>query len=590
MILVIGSSLPTFKTVTFHGGLNILLSTRAPGSDGHKTRNSAGKSSLVEIIHFLLGSKGETGSLLRHKALNDHDFWGIFVIAGREVRVERSGKKPSWIILDAETISDLGLEGKVDRKTNRNYVTNEAWKEFLGHQFFALPADTAGTAFEPAFTPTFRSMFGYFARRAPGGFLRPEKQSESQQRWDWQVNLSFLLGLDWRVPRELQLVRQREGQLEELKKAAKGGALGSVIGTVAELRPELVQAQARATRLREEISQFRVHDAYGAMMGEVTKARAEMQAILRREVPLRDTVRHLEEALQQERRPDPADVSRLYSAVGIELPDMARRRFADVERFHTSVVENRRLRLQEELDRTKREIEEGDKRFSILDEQRGEILRTLEGHGALEDFIALQKRLAQAEAEAAALSERFKAAEVLESENTQLEIDRASIKRRLQDDHQVRHERLDEAILSIASTIRELYQDRKGNFEVAATDNGPDFRISIEGDRGGGIANMEIFCLDLALFGLWNRKQKGPGFLIHDSHLFDGVDVRQVAKAIRLGWLATGGTVNQYIVTMNSDIFQSLPWPEGMNPERAVIAPRLSDEDDSGGLFGFRFD
>lgn len=50
--------------------------------------------------------------------------------------------------------------------------------------------------------------------------------------------------------------------------------------------------------------------------------------------------------------------------------------------------------------------------------RRTRILTAL-GQGAL---LALQRRLAEAEASAAELTERFKAAEIVESENTQLAI------------------------------------------------------------------------------------------------------------------------------------------------------------------------
>ena len=42
--------------------------------------------------------------------------------------------------------------------------------------------------------------------------------------------------------------------------------------------------------------------------------------------------------------------------------------------------------------------------------------------------------------------------------------------------------------------------------------------------------NTIIFCFDLMLADLATRRGLSPGFLIHDSHLFDGVDERQVAK------------------------------------------------------------
>ena len=49
------------------------------------------------------------------------------------------------------------------------------------------------------------------------------------------------------------------------------------------------------------------------------------------------------------------------------------------------------------------------------------------------------------------------------------------------------------------------------------------------------------------------RPQMGPGFLIHDSHLFDGVDGRQVISALRLGSEIAQELGFQYIVTMNED-------------------------------------
>lgn len=55
MILAIESTLATFKPLTFHQGLNILLSDKSAVSTDKQTRNSAGKTSFIEIVHFLLG-------------------------------------------------------------------------------------------------------------------------------------------------------------------------------------------------------------------------------------------------------------------------------------------------------------------------------------------------------------------------------------------------------------------------------------------------------------------------------------------------------------------------------------------------------
>lgn len=265
------------------------------------------------------------------------------------------------------------------------------------------------------------------------------------------------------------------------------------------------------------------------------------------------------------------------------------RRFDEVSSFYESVVANRRVHLENEISNVKSQIATEEAAISRFDRERSAILQNLHGRGALDDFLSLQRDLADWDAQAATLRERFKAAEVLEGESTKLKIDRANLQRRLQEDHHVRSAALDEAILVIADAIASLYDDRTGRFVVGATDNGPEFRISIEGDRGGGISNMEIFCFDLALFKVVTAHRSGPGFLLHDSHLFDGVDERQIAGALLLGLEATRGSGLQYIVTMNSDIFSRLPLPREIEASKVVLETRLSDDGEEGGLFGFRF-
>jgi hypothetical protein len=76
--------------------------------------------------------------------------------------------------------------------------------------------------------------------------------------------------------------------------------------------------------------------------------------------------------------------------------------------------------------------------------------------------------------------------------------------------------------------------------------------------------------------------------LIHDSHLFDGVDDRQLAAAFNLARETAHEEGMQYIATLNTDDLRKAE-DRGFEPGEAVIAPRLTDADPRGGLFGFRF-
>jgi uncharacterized protein YydD (DUF2326 family) len=60
----------------------MLLADTKPGATEKQTRNSAGKTSLVEIIHFIFGADCDKESLFRTDALVHHFFQGTFSIRG----------------------------------------------------------------------------------------------------------------------------------------------------------------------------------------------------------------------------------------------------------------------------------------------------------------------------------------------------------------------------------------------------------------------------------------------------------------------------------------------------------------------------
>jgi len=591
MIISVDSSILTFKKVKFRKkGLSVLVSDRRPNSDDGETRNSAGKTSLIEIIHFLHGGNCDKDSIFRTEALVEHTFVAKLKINGVKFTVERSGEAPSKIYLggDFEKFEDWPVV--FEKKTERNYISNENWKLALGNEMFGLPLDPVGTLFEKSYTPSFRSMFSYFARNNnSGGFTSHERNAERQQRWDWQQNLSYLFNLDWTISGKFREVGAREKQLEALKKLAKSGGLENVVGSSAELRSKVTVADQQANDMREQLKNFEVLQSYSELSSSAAQAKSEMQSIARHNISLRENLIHLESALEQEAPPSAESLEEIYRSAGVQLPGVTLKHMGSVEIFYSSIIENRIAHLKDEIDFISNEISENEEASLVLNERRREILKLLESKGALEDFVDLQKKLAELESKVANLNEQFKNAKVIEGEDTQLDIDRLSLLKELQHDFSDRQDVIDAAILAVSNTIAKLYNDRDGGFKIKSTNRGPVFEVFIDGDRGEGIGNMEIFCLDLALFELNAKQNRGPGFLIHDSHLFDGVDERQIAQALALAAKTAKQEGLQYIVTMNSDIFDRLPLPKTIDKDKVVLKSRLSDESNSGGLFGFKF-
>ncbi len=573
MIHRIFSSLSSFKELEFKPGLNVLIAQKEAGASDKQTRNRAGKTSLVEIIHFLAGSEAGKESLFRSTALADKAFGMEFDLYGEKTVAERSGNEKSRIHVSGGSF----LKGKT-------FLSNSEWVEVLGEKVFGLN----GLPAEDGRVPTFRSLFAYFVRRqVSGAFTTPEKQATMQQAGDYQVALLFLLGLDWKIASDWQKVRDREKTLVELKRAAGAGGFGSIIGRTADLRTQLTVAEARLSDLKSQIASFHVLPQYEELEAEADQITQQIKNISNADTIDTAAIRDLESAVQGEAPPSLTELESIYADAGIALPGLAVKRYDEVRSFHESVVRNRRDYLSGELDGAKQRIAARQQERRQLDQRRAEVMGVLQSHGALEQFANLQGEAGRLEAEVESVRQRFEFAEQLEGTKNELEIERNRLTIRLRRDFAEQRARLDEAILAFEETSNLLYESA-GSMTVEETLNGPVFQFPMQGSRSKGIKSMQIFCFDMMLMRLCAKRNIGPGFLVHDSHIFDGVDGRQVISALKVGAETARDLGFQYIVTMNEDdAFKEKI--EGFDLREYVLPVVLTDATEDGGLFGIRF-
>jgi uncharacterized protein YydD (DUF2326 family) len=596
MIRSVTSTLPTFKTINFGQGLNILLADVADTSTERHTRNSAGKTSLVEIVHFVLGSDAGKSSIFKHEDLIDHSFSLEVLIDQRWIRATRSGAADDIIFVSADDARALGFEVPLSLfdldKAEDVPLGIDVWKALLGQAWFQLPIDRSDGEFMGRGAPTFRQLIGYFARRRKiGGLDTIERTSRDQQPGNWQVALSYLLGLNWHVARRFQDMRDRRKSLQALSKAVKSGELGEIFGTTAEIRPELARVEDRVKLLRAQVDEFQVHDSYRELANQAASLKDEISGATFLLAEADSAIAYLTKSLEQEGPADYANVEALYAAAGVELPNVALRRFEDVKAFQASVAANRRHYLEEQIASLEAKRKTSSADLAAASAARTEILCALDGKGAFEDLMWLNEALAEQVARAELLRSKLQHAAVLENNRTQLKAEIADLELQLQQSLAASEDAIKRATVLVDQAITELYDDRTGNLIIEASRTGPQFRIDIQGGGNrGGIDMMKVFCLDTALMRIaFERFSPGPLMLIHDSHIFDGVDSRQVSRALAYGQRIAEKTGGQYIVALNSDEFEKADaisetsfWPQ-------VNSVKLTD-DETGGLFGFRFD
>lgn len=584
MIHRLYSTLSSFKNLRFREGLNVVLAEKTADASERQTRNRAGKSSIVEIIHFLLGGKVDPKSVFKEECLQDVAFGIEFDLAEHSVTLERQVSEEHRRNLQVAQgdYARWPIQPSDDKKTGQLVISNTSWKSVLGTLMFELP-DT-----QRSFGPTFRSLIAYFVRRqSVGGFSSPFRQNEKQHLADEQVNASFLLGLDWTISQDWQQVREKEKTLKALNAAAREGVLGDILSTTSELRTRLAISEDQSLKLKRSLADFKVLPEYRNLEQEASDLTREISNLNDENTIDRQLISELTESLEQETPPSDHRLERVYEEAGVALPNVALEQFDRVRTFHNSVVANRRSYLEAEISLAQQRVGRREAAIAQREQRRATVMNILRSHGALDHFAQLQKELTRLESEVEHLRQRYVTAERLETGKTDLDLERQQLLLRLRRDYQEQSDVLRKVILAFEEVSEALYEVA-GNLVIDAGLNGPQFDVKIQGKRSGGISNMQIFCFDMMLMKLCAERGIGPGFLFHDSHLFDGVDERQVAKALHIGAENAERFGFQYIVTLNQDAVPS-ELPPGFDIHEYVVPTHLTDAKEDGGLFGIRF-
>ncbi|WP_258063248.1 ABC-three component system protein [Pseudoclavibacter sp. Z016] len=462
-------------------------------------------------------------------------------------------------------------------------ATVPEWVAAIGRDLFGFPDEHTGISA--------RALLGLYIRRVSQHGMDDAVQTfPRQSAAEATANIAYLLGLDWRLAASYQQLASRESLRRKLKSAAKDPAFGLVVGTVSELRGQVAAHTVRVRRLEEQVAAFRVVPEYELLQARADEADARIRRTRAEDAADRRNLQDLQDALRDEHEPDTHYLVRAYRELGIVLPDAVLRRYEDVQSFHESVLTNRRVYLEEEIASTEARLEGRQAERQQLGEEQAGLLRALHEGGALDAFTALQDQLSRARSDLQTISTRFETAKQLEATQAEIKFERSRLQQEISRDLIEREQHIAEINILFQRFATALYgPGRDAYVEIAALDTSLRISPHIGGENSQGIGKMVIFCFDLTCAVLAHRSGRGPDFLVHDSHLFDGVDERQVAEALKLVANVAEEEGLQYIVTMNSDdLTKAEQYDDGLSAD--VIKPRLTDAFDDGGLFGFHFE
>lgn len=579
MIRAVRCDQPSFRTITFENGFNVVLADQTSTSTDRDTRNGVGKSLLVEIIHFCLGAS--LSPVLKAESLKGWTFTTDIVLSGKSIEVSRSTTKNRFVTLRGD-FSDWTLRPSLNDETGRFEMSIENWTTQLGELAFDLPTDMQ----KQTYVPGFRNLISYFIRRGRDAFSSPFENHKNTSEGEKQIYNAFLLGLNWDFARQFQVLKDRKNVLTTLRTAAKSGLVEGFFGSIGELQAEKVRLEDIAARTKASLDAFRVHEQYAEIEQQANALTGAIHAMSNENVADREILSLYETTMRSETEPSLSDVEAVYQEAGIVFPDGIRRRLDEVTTFHRQLTDNRRQFLAAEVDRLRHAILARNDRIKETTNQRAEYLVILNTYGALQEYTQLQQQHLQILNGIRELDTRIQNLRSFENGMSDLKIEQENLLQTARRDLSEREPIWREAVRLFNANSEALYE-APGRLAIDVKETGYDFRVDIERAKSEGIESMKIFCYDLMLAQLWASKSTSPRVLIHDSTLYDGVDERQKAHALKLAAREAQQHDFQYICLMNSD---SLPSTELMQEFEINQYVRivLTDQID-GCLLGLRY-
>ncbi len=574
----------SFKEVHFTPGFNVILAERTKESQDKDSRNGLGKSLLIEIIHFCLGASTAKNKGLRAKELEDWTFILDLSLGGKDYTIYRNTLKFSKIKIEGD-VSQWPIKPDAEPGEEKYILSEKDWRLVLGELVFGIPVDETGKKY----SPTFRSMISYFMRRGVAGFQSPFKHYPNQKEWDIQVNNARLLGLGWEYASDLQVLKDKERTLAELKKAAGQGLLTGYVGSIGELEAERVTLAEDLSRLQSQLASFKVHPQYYKIQEEVNRLTKEIHDIANSNTVNRQILEKYRESIVREKTVPVDKVQRVYQEAGFVFAEGLKKKLDSVEDFHRQLITNRKEYLQSEIQRLSREIEEQEKNMERLSNRRAEGMTVLQTHGALEEHAKLQERAAGLRQQLEEVRNRLENLKRFEEGKSRLKIEKEELFQAGRRDFDERMPLRNRAIRYFNYFSDAMYSE-SGRLSLDVTESGYKFGVEIKRAGSQGIGYMKVFCYDLTLLRLFSELTGFVGCLVHDSTVFDGVDERQVAKALELSAAEAGEQGTQYICALNSDNVPFHDFTEGFRErfEKSVVIT-FTDATDDGGLLGVRY-
>ncbi|EIT4688725.1 DUF2326 domain-containing protein, partial [Campylobacter jejuni] len=534
----------------FKDGLNIIVGEKT--KNNKETSNGVGKSLSLRCIDFLFGKDknvDEIKNILQQKDI----VLNLSFSQNEKIHfVERSYDK---IFFDEKEIS-LKEYTEILYKLNLQNI---------------IPSSDSILSFRNIFSRFFRIQ----------SFKNPIEQIEKEKVFQNNYVNAFLLklNLDYLNQKSKLKIKQEENnkiiqQLNEYEQENN--------------KENELELQERLKELTSNLSNFKIAENYYDLekkLNDITYTIEQMRnEKLFKERQLKNKQKIID--LNKQFDIDIDRISNVYREVQFFFEKSTIEHIEAVKKFHDELFYNRRAKAERDKKALQIEISILAEDIKKMDDERSILYKELENKGALNEYQSLLKEKEKI-IEQLEKTQRIKKLVVdLKQKQADIKLEIDIFKRELLNFEN----EIDIQINKLGLLFREIssnfYTNNKGYLDIKInnsfkTERLYDINARIDADKSNGVNNMKVFIYDMLIYKL---NPKLIGFVGHDNLLFDSIDERQIAIALKY----VNDNLDQYICSIHDTKFNEAnkyAIENNFNLEEHVCV-KLSEKHK---LFGFDF-
>jgi uncharacterized protein YydD (DUF2326 family) len=366
----------SFKPVYFKNetGLNFIIATQKNPESTEEGRNSTfngvGKSLIVALIHFCLGSSGKDSF---KKELSGWVFTLSFKIGDSEFKSERSTDKQSTILLNGDEIQVSVFNKK------------------LGDLLFDIPADTSQLSF--------RSLIPFFIRPRKASYMSFNNPNAHKNEYQIQITNALLLGLDVLLVEEKFKLRQEQERIRKIvKELNEDEFLKEFFNRKKDASLEAQQVREDIEKLESDLAKFKVAEDYYEVSGQADKLKNDLDDINNKIVLIQNQIRGIEETRRTSPDIKKGNIESIYKEASIILKEEAIKTLGELEKFYEHLSVSREKRLVDQKNALQRQLKELEEEIKQKSEELDDKLQYLNARQALDVFIKLNNKLSDLKA------------------------------------------------------------------------------------------------------------------------------------------------------------------------------------------------